>query len=188
METDNIDRDTTLKDMDLFLKTELVKYWFETARNKQKNKYIEAFRGYETMYNMISGYNFEYKSDTGELIEVIGAYLSSLGEKPLDLRAEISIYKRKVEFKELVDRLGSMLPKAFTQLNLWFKNVEISDDLDEQLSMENFGDKLTLIEDKKAELLKLDVKTLMNLFTKNSIHDAYAKGLIEEKVKNVLQK
>lgn len=183
---DDRSKDTQLKDMDLFLKTELVKYWFETAKHKQVNHYEQAFRGYETMYNMIGGYSFTEKTNIAELIEVISSYLFELSGKPLDLKAEIKIYQTKMDFKELVDKLGSLLPKAFTQLNLWFKNVEILDDVDEQLSLENFGDRLTLIEEKKKELLKLSVEKLVELFTKNSLHDAYAKGLIEGTVKNVL--
>ena len=182
---EEIDR-TKLKDMDEFLKYDLVKFWFECARHKLNYQYQQAFEGYSTIFDMLRGYDFENKVEISELIDDIQTHLYSLGGKATDVRAVIEHNKNKVMFKELVNKLSSLLPKAFADLNLWFRNVIVNDDLDIRYSEENFGTKKTLVKEKGLALSNLKTVELIELLTKNSVHDAYAKALMKGAVKNVL--
>lgn len=182
---EDIDR-TKLKDMDEFLKFDLVKFWFECARYKLNYRYEQAFEGYSTIFDMLRGYDFENKLEINELVEVIKDHLHSLGGKPTNMKAVIDHNNNKVMFKELVNQLSSLLPKAFSDLNLWFKNIIVNDDLDIRFSEENFGTKKTLVKEKGLALTKLKSEEIISLITKNSVHDAYAKALMRGMVKNVL--
>lgn len=173
------DEVSKLKNMDEFLKINLVNFWFESIRMYVKGDWFGCFMAFKSIFSMIEPYSFSSKAYTSELIQVLNEYFNSLGGKAVNQRAEMLLFERKATFKELLERLRASLPVAFVDLDLWFKSVSETNDLDVKLSNDNFGDDLSLVEKKRLALLKLDKKALLKLFSINAVHGAYARGLNE---------
>jgi hypothetical protein len=169
-----------LRDMDELLKENLVNLWFQAINLSIANRWAECFEAYKSMFNMIEPYNFASKNTLSELVAIIGDYLKSMGGKPVNMREIILFNEKKVIFRDLMDEFMSLLPKAFVDLDLWFKSVPNSNDYDIRFSEESFGDELSLVNKKRKVLSKLSVEQLLSLLSSNALHDAYSRGLSED--------
>ena len=168
-----------LTSIDFLLKEKLVDLWFAAVNFSINGEFVKCFNAYKAMFRMIEGYNFSCKSVLSELTAVIGNYLDSLGGKPLSSRAIVSFNKRSLEFKELLDVYMSELPKAFIDLDLWFKTVPVNSDLDLRFSEENFNSELSIVGVKRSELKKLVIARLVDLMSNNVVNDVYARWRVE---------
>jgi len=162
---------------DVLLKEKLVDFWFRVMDRFMGGRYVECFQGLKIVFPMIQGYSFVGKEMIEELIQTIDEYVESLGGKPGNMRDLINFNERQVMFKELVYQLSTLLAQAFIDLDLWFKSVPISNDVDVKLSQDNFKDELTLVERKRKALLVLKVGVLLELLSYNAVHDVYARGV-----------
>ncbi len=166
-----------LVDMDEILKIKIADRWERSAEQYEKGNYINTFRNYRFIFSTIKPYDFPNKHTIVNLIITIQEYISSLGGKPLDVKAQIEFNERKIMLKDLLDRLMDLLPEAFKDLGLWFRNIKIHNDIDRELSVQNYGDEKTLIKKKIKKLEKLSVKQILEYMSANSKHDVYAKAL-----------
>jgi len=171
-----------LKDMDDYLKLKLVDLWFEAISLSIAGDYKKTFLAYKMLFKMIEPYNFEYKQSLRDITQLLQEYINSLGGRPVNSSELLILNNSKEEFKTLLDKYTSSLPKAFVDLNLWFKSIPVANDIDLKLSDENFSSELSFIGKKKQVLSKLPIKDLLALFSINAIHDAHARGIM----KNVL--
>jgi len=172
------ENNSKLKDMDEYLKIKLVDLWFEAIALSIVGDYKKVFRAYKMLFKMIEPYSFSDKVFLQEVTALLEEYIGSLGARPVNTSESFLINNSKQEFKALLDRYTSILPKAFVDLNLWFKAIPSSNDIDLKMSDENFNSDLTFISQKRKALLKLDSDKLLELFSVNAIHDAHAKGLM----------
>lgn len=168
---------------DVLLKENLVAFWFKTMNSFTTGKFIECFMGLKIIFPMIQGYEFVNKGSIEHLIETIDYYVEGLKGRTSNMRDVIKYNKSKVTFKDLVYQLSTLLAQAFIDLDLWFKTVALSNDVDLKLSQDNFKDELTLVEKKRSCLKVLSADELLKLLSYNAIHDVYARGVRE----NVLQ-
>jgi len=53
-----------------------------------------------------------------------------------------------IVFRDLIDLFMTELPKAYIELDLWFRSIRESQDIDVDFSKETFGDELTQINSK----------------------------------------
>ena len=166
-----------LKDMDEYLKVKLVDLWFDAINLSVVGDYKKTFKAYKMMFKMVEPYDFTDKLLLQELTEILQEYLNSLGGRPVSSSEAIQFNNRKEEFSSLLDKYTSFLPKAFVDLNLWFKAIPKANDFDLKFSSESFGSDLTLIDKKKKALSKLGVSELLELFSVNALHDAHARGV-----------
>lgn len=166
-----------LMNMDELLKFNLVNFWFDAIRLNVNGEWFKCFLAYKSIFEMIQPYNFNTKSYTSELINVLNSYFNSLGSKPVNMKDMVELNNRKATFREMLDQLTSLLPRAFVDLNIWFKSISETNDYDVKLSNDNFGDDLTLIEKKRKALLTLSKEDMIKLFSINSVHDAFVRGL-----------
>lgn len=162
---------------DVLLKEKLVDFWFKVMNHFMTSHYIECFQGLKIIFPMIQGYNFIGKGTIEEMIQTIDTYVENLGDRPTNMKDLITYNDHKVMFKELVYQLSTLLAQAFIDLDLWFKTVTITNDIDVKLSQDNYKDELTLVERKRTALKDLKTKELLELLSYNAIHDVYARGL-----------
>jgi len=169
-----------LKDMDEFLKLQLVDFWFKAINLRVMGEWKKTFIAFKSVFNMIQPYNFNSKSTTAELVRVIDDYINEIGEKPINEKQKIKLYEKQVMFKELLDQLMSQLPRAFVDLDLWFKTVRHTNDFDVKLSEDNFNDEMSLVNKKKRVINNtLTKEQILDYMSLNSIHDVYARGLMD---------
>ncbi len=168
-----------LRDMDLFLKENLVNLWFKAIDLSINGSWKQCFLAYKSMFHMIEPYNFSSKVTLAELVQVIGDYLKALGSKPLNMQDVVGFNEKRIVFRELMDELMSLLPKAFVDLDLWFKSVPTSNDYDQRFSIETFGDETSLIDKKRKALTKLSSSGVIALLSINAIHDAHSRGVFQ---------
>lgn len=162
---------------DGLLKEKLVDFWFNVMNHYMQGKLIQSFQGLKIVFPMIQGYSFVDKDNIEELISTIDEYVEGLNGRPTNQKDLIMFNESKVMFKELVYQLSTLLAQAFIDLDLWFKTVNISNDIDVKLSQDNFKDELTLVEKKRSSLQVLKAEVIISLMSYNSIHDVYARGV-----------
>jgi len=168
---------TKLRDMDMFLKEKLVDIWDKAITLSIEGDYQKCFNAYKSLFRFIQGYNFTSKKYLEELVKTTDEYLANLNGRTLNLKAQIQFNKNMIVFRDLIDLFMTELPKAYIELDLWFRSIPESQDIDVDFSKETFGDELTQINSKTKQLLTLEKKVIVDLMTINHIHELYAKGV-----------
>lgn len=168
--------------MDMLLKELAIDKWRDAIDYAIHGKYKECFYSYRALFYLIEPYDFPLKATLSELNDVIDAYLESLQGKPADSKAMITFSKTTREFKQLLQIYMSQLPKAYAELGVWFKVNAHHKDFDLLVSDENFSSELTLLENKRKELGKLEKSKILDLMRPKAIHDVYAAWRIENAV------
>lgn len=166
-----------LRDMDVFLKDKIVELWEKAITFYIDGDAHKSFKAYKSLFYFVESYNFPNKGYLVELVSTIQDYIDALGEKPLTMSSVVVVNQRRRVFKELIDEFMREIPRAYKDLGLWLKSVPDYNDFELKFSEESFGDELSLVQDKKKELSKLKSSELLELFSFNAIHDAYAKHL-----------
>jgi len=170
-----MDESDKLTSIDLFLKEKLVDLWFKAVNYSIVGDYRSCFGAYKSMFLMIKGYNFSSKIILEQLTDVISDYMDGFNGKPLSSKVMLEFNKRSVQFKELLDVYMSELPRAFIELDLWFKTIPSNNDLDLRLSDENFNSDVSLINNKRNELKKLSPDKIVSLMSANIVNDIYSR-------------
>ena len=168
--------------MDELLKQLAVETYKQAIEFSIRADYGSCFRAFREMFYMIGGYEFELKEVLTELTEIMTEYIRSLEGRPVDSRQEIDFRNRKHEFKELLNLYQTQIPIAYSNLGLWFKVIKYHQDWDKQISKENFNTEMSQLEIKRKELLKLDVKKIIELMRPQAIHNCYAKLIYENAI------
>ena len=75
----------------------------------------------------------------------------------------------------------SEIPKAYSELNLWLKTHVKYGDVEEKISVENFGDKNTNFKKYKSELVKnLDLKGALEIMPRNQVLYLYGRWRLQK--------
>lgn len=164
---------------DALLKEKVVEFWFIVMNQYMNRKYLTCFQGLKMVFTTIQGYDFIGKDSIEECLNTIDTYVENLEGKPINQKELIQFNKFKMDFQDLVYLLSTMLAKAFIELDLWFKSVNVVNDIDMKLSMDNYKDELTLVEKKRREILGLKKDKIVELLSYNAIHDVYSRGVRE---------
>jgi len=170
--------------MDDYLKQVVVDNFKNAINFVIQGQDIYAFKSYKMMFHIIEPYDFQMKSQLQQITEIINQYIKKLGNKPVDRRGLLILNNTKLTFKELVQIYSSQIPKAYAELGLWFKIITKHNDVDRQLSEQNFNSEISLLDRKKKELIKLNLTTkqLFDLMKANAIHDIYARWRIQNAI------
>jgi len=168
--------------MDEFLKQLVVEKYKLAIDLSIKGSYGSCFRAYRALFYMIQPYEFEMKQTLTELTETITDFINSLDGNPIDERSFIKFKNKETMFKDLINIYMSQIPKAFVELGLWFKVVNYHNDIEKQLSEENFNSDLSTLARKKKELLKLSSDQLISLMKPTHVHDCFSKLRIENAI------
>lgn len=161
--------------MDEFLKEVVVEKLKYAIDFSIRGDHGSCFRAYRSLFYLIQPYKFEMKVMLQELTDLLTNHMNSLEGKPIDSKTRIDFRNKSIMFKEIIHIYMAEIPRAYVELGLWFKVVNNYNDIEKQLSEENFNSDLSTLQNKKKELLKLTSLELINVMKPTNIHDCHAK-------------
>ena len=172
---------TELRDMDDYLKQLIVRHWDIAIQSTVEGNIRKAFLSYKGLFSIVEPYDFGSKEFLKELTNVIQEHLVGLEGKPMTELDKIVFYKRDTTVRELLSIYQSEIPKAYSELNLWLKTHVKYGDVEEKISVENFGDKNTNFKKYKSELVKnLDLKGALEIMPRNQVLYLYGRWRLQK--------
>lgn len=155
--------------------------WVMAAKSIAAQDYNNAFNSLQSIHLAINPYNFDSKQDLDDYGEALEKLFSQLGS----INPKGSEKQRKDYFIVLNEIKGgikgylNLITKSLSQLGKWLRVYDKQEDLDLLISDQSFGTEVTMIEEEKKILGKLDSSEMFSFFSKISIHNAYSRYLIK---------
>lgn len=173
-------------DFDYMLKQKIVDLFEAGAGYLIKGDLRRGFDSFRLMLKVLAGRDYPSKKLLENLEGALVDYFDRLkGAKPNRSDKVLLRDKQSETLKVLLDAYVSEVVKVFTIVGLWLSVKVGFEDFDRQLSEENFGSDVSLLNRKKDLLLGLEVDVLVGYLSPNIVSDVYSKLRFDKAFKSV---
>ena len=157
----------------------ITELWVSSSKAITVGDFRTAFNNLQNIFMAINPYEFPLKKDienfTGKMQELFNE-MDSL-QKGTE-KAKINYAKINNEINNNIREYSNLITQALASLGKWLRVYKGIDDIHIKFSKETYGVEKSLLDDEIKVLSKLDKDEIFKLFDKNSIHNAYNRGLI----------
>ena len=165
--------------MDEHLKELAAETWKLAITFNIQGDYEKCFECYKSLFHIIECYEFSLKKNISEIVDCLSEFIINLKQLKSSMRVtkatQVDYHEIKHSFIQLLGKLMSDLPKAYNEMGLWLKSIELSNDPDKVFSNKHFNTDHSNLNKNKKALLKLTAAEIVEDMTPAAIYNVCLK-------------